>query len=357
MPWLTLLLIVANLAAAFWATLDPTVIDRFGLRPGAFEATALFASVFLHANLIHLLGNMVFLAACGPSVELAAKPWRFGLAYLVGGVAGGLSHALMTGPASCYPLVGASGSVAAVIGYFAVQHHALRVPLAPGLRVPLAGVVGVWVGLQALGAFAQAGGGQGGVAFWAHLGGLLAGLTLSVVFRAPRLAQIRQGHEVMTEMNQRSPAALLAAAKRHLAVHPGDIRALQEVASAHRALGDRAQEAGALIDLARSADAALQATAIERLSALGALAALPSWERLRLAGALERRHRRAAILLLESVVAGAPDDAQRPDAMLALATLRSAEGAEEGGRVARALLAEYPLHPAAEVARARGLDR
>lgn len=355
-PWLAISLIAANLVAAFWATLDPTVIERLGLRPSHITVTTLFASPFLHVNLLHLLGNMVFLAACGPSVEVTAQAWRFGIVYAVGGVAGALAHALMAGPGSTQPLVGASGCVAAVIGYFAVQHHAMKVPLAPRVQAPLTAIVAAWVVLQALGAFVSVGESQGGVAFWAHLGGLLAGLLLSVIFRVPRLSQIQAGHDLMTEMSDRSPAAALAAAERHLARHPGDTRAMHEVAEAHRALGDTTKETEALRAILLGGGPE-RVRATTRLAEIGGLQSIPSMERARLAESLKSMHPEAAIVLLASLVCGPSDDPQRPDALLALATLQAPVDPDGADTLVRRLLDEYPMHPAADVARARGLGR
>ncbi len=144
------------------------------LVPAAFP---LFTSLFLHGNILHFLPNMVFLFLFGREVEVVIGAGRFLLFYLAGGVGAGLIY-LLFAPFSDVPLIGASGAIAAVMAaYFS---------LSPGEKFSTLLII-IWVVLQFFyGTFAMVHGltGQGGMAWWAHVGGFLLGLVL-IRFLAP----------------------------------------------------------------------------------------------------------------------------------------------------------------------------
>lgn len=153
----------------------------------------IFSSMFMHGGLIHLGGNMLFLWVFGDNLEDALGKIRYLLFYLLGGVAAALFH-ILSAPTSQVPTVGASGAIAAVMGgYILLFPHARIRALVPlGLfvtvtSVPAYFVLGLWFLYQLLlGSLGQAGAGGGGVAYWAHVGGFVAGF-LTVKLFGPRV--------------------------------------------------------------------------------------------------------------------------------------------------------------------------
>lgn len=348
---MTLLLIGANLLAAYAGVLDPTLIRRFGFVPGESGPFAAFTSLFLHANTLHLLGNMVFLAAVGASVELATGSLRFALVFLVSGLVGVGAHALLASGNA--PLVGASGAVAGCVGYYSLRYLALRVPLAPKLAVPIAAVIGLWAALQVVGAFVRIGDTSAGTAYWAHLGGFAAGVLLSLTFRAPDLGQQVLDREVLGRMEERSAGATVAAAKRYLERHPRDADAWRRLAEAHQVQDEPTEEAAAWLQFLEIAPETDQPQALARLHHLNALPTLPAVRRLLLADRFSQAAPDVSRTLLLSVAAeGDPD--QSAEALFSLAALEQAEHREAAGLHLQELADRYPLHPATERARARG---
>lgn len=353
LPIATLCLIVVSIAAAFAAFLSPDLIESFGFRADDPRALAGIACIFLHANLVHLLGNMVFLAAVGPAVEFAVGSLRFLATFFVGGICGVLVHWIFSAnQPEPSVLVGGSGAIAACVAFFSVRYITMRVPLAPNLSAPIWAIALVWVALQAVGAFVRIGE-PGGVAFWSHLGGFGAGVAMSLFFQAPKLATIQFGHDVLDQMNARSPAAALAAAENHLKSHPSDVRAWRTVAEVQRQLGHAEQEREALAEwLRHSGDRPHDP--LNRIMELGIDAGLTPLVRTRYAELVSRDHPGLARRLLESVVAMSDDEPQKPDAMLALAELDRSANLEQSKAVLAELAERFPFHAATEIARAKG---
>lgn len=144
---------------------------------------------FVHANLAHLAGNMLFLWVFGDNVEDALGHARFLLFYLACAVAGAWAHGLIEGGDSYGVLIGASGAVAGVTAAYLVLHPKVRIWVLALKKVPLPlpawVVLGSWVGWQFL---MLAAGADGGVSWAAHVGGILAGVALVVVLRRPGVA-------------------------------------------------------------------------------------------------------------------------------------------------------------------------
>lgn len=141
----------------------------------------LFTCMFLHGSLMHVLGNMWFLYIFGDNVEDRYGHVGYALLYLGSGLAASLLQ-LASSPTSPIPTVGASGAIAGVMGaYFVMFRHAQVVTLLPLgvftqlVAVPAPFFLGIWFLFQLLSA-ALAPAGVGGVAFWAHVGGFVAGL-------------------------------------------------------------------------------------------------------------------------------------------------------------------------------------
>jgi membrane associated rhomboid family serine protease len=153
------------------------------------DITDIFTSMFMHAGIAHIVGNMLYLWIFGDNVEDSMGSAKYLVFYLVGGVVASLTH-LFTNPGSQVPTVGASGAIAAVLGAYLVLFPQSRVvtfiPLGFYMRltvVPAIIVLGLWFVLQLFSGFMSMGGPDvGGVAFWAHVGGFVAGLVLAKLF-------------------------------------------------------------------------------------------------------------------------------------------------------------------------------
>jgi membrane associated rhomboid family serine protease len=147
-------------------------------------------SMFMHAGLAHLAGNMLYLWIFGDNVEDSLGHGRYLAFYLVGGVLASVAH-ILTNPISDIPTVGASGAIAAVLGAYLVLFPYSRIntfiPLGffSQLTVlPASIVLGLWFVLQLFNSVLAFGGADvGSVAFVAHVGGFVAGLIMALPFR------------------------------------------------------------------------------------------------------------------------------------------------------------------------------
>jgi len=148
-----------------------------------------FSSMFMHGSLLHLGGNMLFLWIFGNNIEDSMGRGRFLFFYLLGGVAA-LGLQIVTDTSSTIPTVGASGAIAAVLGAYAVLYPRARVVtlvfiiiIFTVIQLPALLVLAVWFLLQLLPAFSDPiGGGGGGVAYFAHIGGFVFGMLLIKLF-------------------------------------------------------------------------------------------------------------------------------------------------------------------------------
>jgi len=146
-------------------------------------------SMFLHGSWMHLLGNMWFLWLFGNNVEDSMTRPRFIAFYLLAGLGAALLQ-VMVDPQSIVPMVGASGAISGVMGAYLVLYPRVRVftfvPLGfflTSVALPAWAMLIYWMLLQVLGGFTRIGSGQeGGVAFWAHVGGFIAGVVLIKLF-------------------------------------------------------------------------------------------------------------------------------------------------------------------------------
>jgi membrane associated rhomboid family serine protease len=224
-PFATLGLILAMTAAFVWMALLPrpeavAVVARLALVPARLQPlllgdpsalpalVTLVTSLFVHAGLLHLGGNLLFLWAFGKSVEEEMGPAGFLGFFLLCGLLAGLVHTLAH-PASLVPTVGASGAISGVMGAYLGLHPKQHVrslvllvvwPLR--LELPAGAWLLGWLLLQIVSGVRTLGGGDRaaqatGVAFWAHVGGFAAGLALfrffvAAVGRRPRLQAARR---------------------------------------------------------------------------------------------------------------------------------------------------------------------
>ena len=158
-------------------------------------------SMFLHGSWMHLLGNMWFLWLFGNNIEDSMTRPRFVAFYLSCGLAAALLQ-VITDPASGVPMVGASGAISGVMGAYLVLFPRVRVftmiPLGfflTSVALPAWMMLLYWAFLQFVGGVSAIGAEGGGVAFWAHVGGFVAGVGLIKVFQRPdRIAAHRTHH-------------------------------------------------------------------------------------------------------------------------------------------------------------------
>ena len=177
----------------------------FGLIPGRLFGTitlesnpssvpailTIFTSMFLHGGWMHFLGNMLYLWIFGDNIEASLGHKRYLAFYLLCGVAAALGQSIAV-PSSDIPMIGASGAIAGVLGAYLLLYPRAKVlvliPLgifSQLVRIPALFVLGFWFLLQ----FVQqamtsaVAGGQGGVAYWAHIGGFVAGAILILLMR------------------------------------------------------------------------------------------------------------------------------------------------------------------------------
>jgi membrane associated rhomboid family serine protease len=156
-------------------TMRPNEVMQ-ALRGDTFPLVTIFTSMFLHGNLLHLLGNMLFLLVFGHGVEAALGPFRLVIYYLAWGIAAAGVH-IFVDPASPIPMLGASGAIGGVLGaYFLLfPGHKIEILL---LFIPV--VLSAWV-LLGMWFLWQVFGVQPGVANWAHAGGFLAGMVTVLI--------------------------------------------------------------------------------------------------------------------------------------------------------------------------------
>jgi len=151
------------------------------------------SSMFLHGGWFHLIGNMWFLWVFGNNVEDSMGHVRYLVFYLLSGLAAALAQTVVN-PSSAIPMVGASGAISGVMGAYVVLYPRVRVHMIVFLgffitriAVPAFLMLGYWFLIQLLGGLPTLGDEKGGVAFWAHAGGFVAGALLIMLFRDPEL--------------------------------------------------------------------------------------------------------------------------------------------------------------------------
>lgn len=194
-PIVTVLLILANVTVFFaWQmrTGLPKSVALAGLTPTELHPISfagvehLFTSMFLHGGVAHLLGNMWFLWIFGDNVEDEIGRIKFVILYMLSGIAGAAAHVALFADSKT-PLV-ASGAISGVLGAYLVLHPKARVKMLAGLwlfELPAWFYLLLWIGLQVI-ALSLARDVAGlRIAYWAHIGGFVAGMFLSI-FVTPR---------------------------------------------------------------------------------------------------------------------------------------------------------------------------
>lgn len=191
-----LILVLAIIPARYIGPHGITVTDPGGL------FVPIFASMFLHAGWLHLLGNMLFLFVFGRSIEDRYGHGQFLLIYFASGLVAALTHILFNA-GSRVPTIGASGGIAGVLGAYFVCFPGARIStLIPiffffwRVEIPAVFVLGYWFLIQFVAASYQQldiqSATRGGTAWWAHVGGFIAGAALALLLppRRPRVEMI-----------------------------------------------------------------------------------------------------------------------------------------------------------------------
>lgn len=228
-PYLTVALIIVNVAVWFYvqgAGLSESVlvesVCRYGMIPAELTGRAargaaveiapgyvcrfgegslatLLTTMFLHGSWLHLLSNMWFLWLFGNNIEDSMGHLRFLVFYVLVGLAAAAAH-VWSAPDSPIPTIGASGAVSGVMGaylllYPRVRIHTLFIFVFFIRIIPVSAwfVLAYWFFIQLLSGMTTPALG-GGVAFWAHVGGFVAGLLLIKFFENPRLVQAKRRH-------------------------------------------------------------------------------------------------------------------------------------------------------------------
>lgn len=157
-------------------------------------AITLVSSLFLHGGFVHLAGNLIYLWVFGGAVEDALGRGKYLALYLACGAAGSLTHTLVF-PQSAIPSIGASGSIAGLLGAFLiVRPHAKIVTLFPLVvywamaEIPAIVFLPVWFGMQFFNGFLSIEAARrtqevAGIAWWAHIGGFVFGMAMAFVLR------------------------------------------------------------------------------------------------------------------------------------------------------------------------------
>lgn len=209
-PFITILFIIINVVVYIYQNIQGEGAETFIFRMGAipFELThftdnppyspfpvhlTLFTSIFIHGDIFHLLGNMLYLWIFGNNIEDAVGHFRFVLFYIICGLSASFSHILLN-VNSTLPMIGASGAIAGILGAYIVLYPKTKVLVLiwfiifiRTIWIPSTIVLGIWFILQIYSASL----GIGGVAWFAHIGGFSAGFFLIKYFEKDRIGSYK----------------------------------------------------------------------------------------------------------------------------------------------------------------------
>ena len=188
------------------ANLGNQAVNNFGVIPVALlgdqqsyipPSLSIFTSMFMHGSWMHLIGNMVFLWIFGDNIEDSMGRGKFLLFYLLSGIGAALLQAIID-PSSNIPMIGASGAIAGVLGGYLLLHPKANVNVLMWIiifisviRVPAFIVLGFWI----IGQFFNASfGSDGGIAYFAHIGGFVTGMLLIPFFKRQEINLFQEAH-------------------------------------------------------------------------------------------------------------------------------------------------------------------
>ena len=185
----------------FWAQFfvygNERLISTFAFVPYEFKLFTIFTSMFMHGGLMHIIGNMWFLYIFGDNVESILGHVRFLLFYLFCGIGAAVAQFLIQ-PDSTTPMVGASGAIAGVLGAYMIKFPKARVHVLAiififitTIVVPAQLVLGLWFLMQLSGGLGSLGfDTTGGIAWFAHIGGFIVGISTLRIFQTINIEKI-----------------------------------------------------------------------------------------------------------------------------------------------------------------------
>lgn len=339
--YLTALLIAVNvLAYVAWAVHSwsspasarngnyPEAIANFGLWGTHLQPLAFVTHLFIHTDPLHLAGNMLFLWIFGSLIEDAIRPWGLAALYLGGGIVAAwfhLSLSIALGYEANVPLVGASGSIAAIMGLFMVRFFRTRVELfcwfgwmRRRLWVQSVWALLYWLGLETMGGLLDAfAAGGDGISHWAHLGGFAAGAAIAPLLGSVAAARREYvSDDPVANLRAVGQAERIAEAEKALKAAPNDVRLLYWLAQAYRQSGQDRQ-------------------------------ATTAYRRCLKRHAEHGRLKRAAEVYLELVQTGETADLS-PELLFQIAQFIEAEHACEAAQIYRSLATRYPTRSEAQ---------
>ena len=201
-PFVTFGIIILNVLiflGQFWiSSNDPDIgkslVYMYGFVPAEFNPLTIFTSMFMHGGFAHIIGNMWFLYIFGDNVESILGHVKYFIFYLACGIGAALAQFFVE-PASQVPMIGASGAVAGVLGAYMIRFPKARVHVLAVIIifittfvVPAQIVLGLWFLMQLSGGLGSLGvDTTGGVAWFAHIGGFIIGVTSLKYFRNFRI--------------------------------------------------------------------------------------------------------------------------------------------------------------------------
>ena len=183
-------------------------IELLGDQENSIPPTlTIFTSMFMHGGWFHLIGNMVFLWIFGDNVEDAMGKTKFLIFYLLCGLLAALLQSIID-PTSNIPMIGASGAIAGVLGAYLLLYPRANINvlmwiviIVSIIKVPAFIVLGFWIVSQFFsGAMADTS--SGGVAYFAHIGGFIAGMSLIAFFKHPSVKMFQEGHSYEFETQE-----------------------------------------------------------------------------------------------------------------------------------------------------------
>ncbi len=199
-PFVTYGIIGINILV-FWAQFfvygNEKLISTFAFVPYEFKLFTIFTSMFMHGGLMHIIGNMWFLYIFGDNVESILGHVRFLLFYLFCGIGAAVAQFLIQ-PDSTTPMVGASGAIAGVLGAYMIKFPKARVHVLAvififitTIVVPAQLVLGLWFLMQLSGGLGSLGfDTTGGIAWFAHIGGFIVGISTLRIFQTINIKKI-----------------------------------------------------------------------------------------------------------------------------------------------------------------------
>ena len=188
-------------------------VHQYGFVPSKFIPVTLLTSIFLHANFMHLLGNMWFLHLFGDNVENRCGPFKYLAAYLISGMAGDLSHYIFFSN-SDVPTIGASGAIFGVMGMYLFFFPTNRIKVfyffiifIGTTAVRALWVIGIWAGMEIIYSQLQTHSGiESGVGHLAHSGGFVSGAVLAALYTGLNLVR-NDGRHLLAHLTGQAPAS------------------------------------------------------------------------------------------------------------------------------------------------------